>query len=84
MSFWQLISHLALAAINLHGSFSVYYYYCSCQCVQVCRDAGSVELHRTGLAVVPEGAPVHSWMGRPLPTGGEWEQVRSMSGTACS
>ena len=35
----------------------------------------SIELHCTGLAVVPEGAPVHSWLGRPLPTGGEWKQV---------
>ena len=34
-----------------------------------------IELHYTGLAVVPEGAPVHSWLGRSLPTGGEWEQV---------
>ena len=35
----------------------------------------SIELHCIGLAVVPEGAPVHSWLGRPLPTGGEWKQV---------
>ena len=47
--------------------------------MQVCRDAGSVELHRTGLAVVPEGAPVHSWMGRSIPAE-EWKQVGNMKG----
>lgn len=52
-------------------------------CMQVCRDAGFIELHCTGLAVVPEGAPVHSWLGRSLSTGGEWEQVGIKESRRC-